>query len=77
PGEEGAVYGLESSIMSAARAIAPMLGAGLAGWFGLRSMFLASGFIFLALAMLPGRALPEPRTISRRAIREPSDQPAK
>ncbi len=77
PGEEGAVYGLESSIMSAARAIAPMLGAGLAGWFGLRSMFLASGFIFLALAMLPGRALPEPRTVPRRAIREPSDQPAK
>lgn len=77
PGEEGAVYGLESSIMSAARAIAPMIGAALAGLFGLRSMFLASGVIYLALAVVPGRGLPDPRAIPRHAIREPSDQPAK
>ncbi len=77
PGEEGAVYGLESSIMSAARAIAPMIGAALAGLFGLRSMFLASGVIYLALAVVPGRGLPDPRAVPRRPIREPSDQPAK
>lgn len=58
PGEEGAVYGLESSIMAAARAIAPMLGATFITWWGLRSIYAAAGLIFLAMALITWRWLP-------------------
>jgi DHA1 family multidrug resistance protein-like MFS transporter len=52
PGEEGAVYGLEHSIMSAARAVAPLVGAAVAAWFGLRATFVAAALIyFVAGAM--------------------------
>lgn len=51
-GEEGAVYGLDHSVSSAARAIAPLLGAAVAAWFGLRATFVAIAFIyFMAAAM--------------------------
>ncbi len=51
-GEEGAVYGLDHSVSSAARAIAPLLGAAVAAWFGLRATFVATAFIyFMAAAM--------------------------
>jgi DHA1 family multidrug resistance protein-like MFS transporter len=62
PGEEGAVYGLEHSITSAARAVAPLLGAAVAGWFGLRATFVAAAFIYLVagatarLGLKPARA---------------------
>lgn len=58
PGEEGAVYGLEASIMSAARAIAPMIGAALIGAFGMRSLFTSTGLIFVVLAIAVARFLP-------------------
>jgi DHA1 family multidrug resistance protein-like MFS transporter len=62
PGEEGAVYGLEHSITSAARAVAPLLGAAVAAWFGLRATFVATAFIYLMagaiarLGLKPARA---------------------
>ncbi|NDJ75162.1 MAG: multidrug efflux MFS transporter [Chloroflexi bacterium] len=58
PGEEGAVFGLESSIMAAARTVAPLFGAALVSWFGLRSVFVATGFMFLVLAVLAQTRLP-------------------
>ncbi|RJQ54706.1 MAG: MFS transporter [Desulfobacteraceae bacterium] len=39
PGSQGATYGLNSSVNSAGRCLAPMLGAVFAIWFGLRSVF--------------------------------------
>lgn len=58
PGEEGAVYGLDNSITSAARALAPLVGAMVALWFGLRGTFAATAALFVvvswaALFLLP------------------------
>ncbi len=60
PGEEGAVYGLESAIISAGRAISPMVAAGLATWLGLRSIYVAVGIVFLVMALMSRRWLPAP-----------------
>ena len=51
-GEEGAAYGLDHSISSAARAVAPLLGAAVAGWFGLRATFVATALIYLMAAAM-------------------------
>jgi len=57
-GEEGAVYGLDNSIDAAGRMVAPMMGAGVALWFGLRATFAATALIFLAMGLLAARRLP-------------------
>ena len=51
-GEEGAVYGLDHSITSAARAVAPLVGAAVAAGFGLRATFVATALIYLMAAVL-------------------------
>jgi DHA1 family multidrug resistance protein-like MFS transporter len=61
PDEAGAVYGLDNSIDSAGRAVAPMLGSAVAVWFGLQAVFVATGLLFLLLALLAGRRLPAGR----------------
>lgn len=58
PGLEGAVYGLENSVTSAGRTIAPLLGGAIAAWFGYRAAFgsvvIAYGLIVLvALFFIP------------------------
>ncbi len=58
-GEEGAVYGLDNSIRSAAQSVAPMVASGVAIAFGLRAVFVAAAAVFgvavlLALIWLPG-----------------------
>lgn len=58
PGREGAVYGLDNSVVAGARAVAPLLGTGVAVWLGLRGTFLATGLLFLLTALLAGRWLP-------------------
>jgi MFS transporter, DHA1 family, multidrug resistance protein len=65
PGEEGAVYGLDNSVMAGARALAPLVGAGIAALFGLRVAFLASAGLFglmlvVAVLLLPDDPLVEP-----------------
>jgi DHA1 family multidrug resistance protein-like MFS transporter len=57
-GEEGAVFGLDNSINSAGRSIAPLLGAWAASGWGIRATFGATAAIFLigvvfALGFLP------------------------
>ena len=52
PGDEGAVYGLDSSITSGARVIGPLLGVGIAAWLGVRTVFLAAGLLYLVAALL-------------------------
>jgi DHA1 family multidrug resistance protein-like MFS transporter len=53
-GNQGATYGLNASITAAGRSVAPMLGAAVAMWFGLRSVFILSALVY-ALAVLVAR----------------------
>jgi len=59
PGEEGAVYGLDNSVNSAARTLAPLLGASVAMWFDLRATFIATAFLFLVSAVIVAWRLPQ------------------
>lgn len=52
PGEEGGVYGLDSAVFAASRVVAPLLGAGIAAWIGLRTVFAFTGVLFLGTAVL-------------------------
>jgi DHA1 family multidrug resistance protein-like MFS transporter len=52
PGSQGAIFGLHASITAAGRSLAPMLGASLAIWFEMRSVFLASAGIYAAAAIV-------------------------
>ena len=57
-GREGAVYGLDNSVSSAARVLAPMVGVAVASWLGLRATFIATGLIYFTATVLALRALP-------------------
>ena len=59
PGEEGAAYGLDNSMMSAARAVAPLVGAGIAMGLGLRWVFVLAGVVYWGVAGTLVRALPQ------------------
>jgi DHA1 family multidrug resistance protein-like MFS transporter len=50
-GDEGCVYGIDNSITSLGRTVAPLLGAACAVWFSLRGVFLLTGLIFVAVAV--------------------------
>ena len=63
-GEEGAVYGLDNSVTSAARAVAPMLSTGLAMAFGLRGALAGIGFSFLVTTAVAAWGLPDHRVES-------------
>jgi DHA1 family multidrug resistance protein-like MFS transporter len=58
-GEEGAVYGLDNSINSGARALAPMIGVSIAMWLGLRAVFGAIALLYLSAALLALWRLPQ------------------
>jgi DHA1 family multidrug resistance protein-like MFS transporter len=57
-GEEGAVYGLDNSINSGARALAPMIGVFIAMWLGLRAVFGAVSLLYLTAGALAVWGLP-------------------
>jgi DHA1 family multidrug resistance protein-like MFS transporter len=57
-GEEGAVYGLDNSVNSGARALAPMAGAAIAMTLGFRAVFGAAAMLYLAAAGLAIWGLP-------------------
>jgi DHA1 family multidrug resistance protein-like MFS transporter len=61
-GEEGAVFGLDHSITSAARAVAPLIGAAVAAWFGLRATFVAIAIIYLVAAAIARMGLKPAQT---------------
>ena len=67
PGQEGSVYGLDSSVAAAARAVAPMVGAGIAVWFGMPGAFVLAGLIFLSTAGLALRWLSEVKAVPAQA----------
>jgi DHA1 family multidrug resistance protein-like MFS transporter len=50
-GDEGCVYGIDNSITSLGRTVAPLLGATCAVWFSLRGVFLLTSLIFVAVAI--------------------------
>lgn len=51
-GSQGATYGLDNSVQSGARMIAPLLGAGIATWFGVRGVFGVAAIIYVAAAFV-------------------------
>jgi len=63
PGQEGAVFGLDNSITSGARSVAPMIGAAVAHAVSLRTTFLAAAALYLALALVASRRLPASETV--------------
>ncbi len=58
PGMEGAVYGLDNSIGSGARSIAPMFGSGIAVWWSLRAAFPLTGIVLIIGAVISAIFLP-------------------
>jgi len=57
-GEEGAVYGLDNSINSGARALAPMIGVSIAAWLSFRAVFGTISLLYLTAAALALWRLP-------------------
>ena len=57
-GEEGAVYGWDNSVVAAARTVAPMVGASVAVWAGLRGPFLVAGVLYVLVALAVLHILP-------------------
>jgi len=62
PGEEGSVFGLDSSVFAASRAIAPLAGSAFAVWLGFRTTFMSAGVLYLLLAALAIQRLPRKTT---------------
>ena len=60
-GEEGAVYGLDNSVNSTARALAPMASTTVAMVFGLRYAFVGIGLAFLVTTAVAAWGLPDSR----------------
>jgi len=58
-GEEGSVYGLDNSVISGARAAAPLGGALIATFFGLRGTFMATAIMFFLVTIVALRFLPQ------------------
>ena len=61
PGEEGAAFGFDNSVVSLSRALAPMLGAVIVLWGGYRTLFLAASVLFGVTVLLAYWKLPEPQ----------------
>ncbi|MCY4073162.1 MAG: MFS transporter [Chloroflexi bacterium] len=58
-GSAGAVYGLDNSVWSASKAVAPLLGATIAIWIGMRGAFAASALVFGLIALIAWFCLPQ------------------
>jgi MFS transporter, DHA1 family, multidrug resistance protein len=57
-GGEGALYGLDNSIISGARSLAPLVGSGVAIWLGFRATFFLTGLLYLGAMILAVWRLP-------------------
>ncbi len=62
PDELGSVYGLDNSIVSSGRAVAPLIGASLSICLGIRGTFAITGVIFLILAVLASTGISPQKT---------------
>ncbi len=61
PGEEGAVYGLDNSVVAGSRAVAPLAGSMVALAFGLRGTFIATALLFVVVLVIAYAFLPNPK----------------
>jgi DHA1 family multidrug resistance protein-like MFS transporter len=57
-GQQGIVYGVDTTVVSVANALGPMVGSVLAAWIGLRVPFLFAAGIFGAAGVVTARLLP-------------------
>jgi MFS transporter, DHA1 family, multidrug resistance protein len=64
-GYEGAVYGLDNSIISGSRSIAPLIGSAIAASLGLRAVFPAVGLLFLFAVLLAFWRLPSSKRVEQ------------
>jgi DHA1 family multidrug resistance protein-like MFS transporter len=64
-GQQGAVYGADTSVVSGANAVGPMLGAYLAVALGIRATFLLAAGAFALAAAVIGWLLPAPQTSAK------------
>src|SRR5690625_7840133 len=53
-------FGLDNSMTSASRAVAPLVGLGVSAWFGFASVFVAGSLIFVATLVVSALLLPHP-----------------
>jgi DHA1 family multidrug resistance protein-like MFS transporter len=60
-GMAGSVYGLDNSVWSGARAAAPLVGASVAIWFGMRGTFAVAALAFAVIALTTWFLLPADR----------------
>jgi DHA1 family multidrug resistance protein-like MFS transporter len=51
-GNQGAIYGLDTSVNAAARSVAPLIGAAVAYWLNLRGVFGATALVYALIAVL-------------------------
>jgi MFS transporter, DHA1 family, multidrug resistance protein len=56
-GNQGATYGLDNSIQASARAVAPMAGAGIALWFGMRGVYGSAALVYVIIAIVAWRVV--------------------
>lgn len=66
-GEEGVVYGLDNSVNSGARALAPIIGASVAMWMGLRTTFIVICLLFFIAGILSLWRLPREMASGRKS----------
>jgi DHA1 family multidrug resistance protein-like MFS transporter len=57
-GRQGAMYGVNTTIVAGANALAPMIGASVAIWWGLRSVFLVAAVLFVLAGLVTLWLLP-------------------
>lgn len=70
-GAEGAVFGLDTSIRSGARSVAPLLGSWIALSWGLRGTFVVTGLVLLATGLAARVILPEPTQPRKPSVPRP------
>ncbi|MDT3682966.1 MAG: MFS transporter [Truepera sp.] len=58
PADAGTIYGADSAISAAARAAAPLAGAVVMAWFGVRGLFVVTGCVFCLVAILAISSIP-------------------
>jgi MFS transporter, DHA1 family, multidrug resistance protein len=63
-GDEGSVYGLDASVSSSANGLAPLTGSIIASIFGLRAVFMAVAFYYLAIVVITTQFLSQPKKIN-------------
>jgi MFS transporter, DHA1 family, multidrug resistance protein len=62
-GEEGAIYGIDGSIGSASFAVAPMLGALVSVWIGMRGTFAFTALLYLVVFLIAYTYLPKEKRV--------------